>query len=271
MGVFPEQAANWDWLAERLASSPRPPRVLNLFAYTGGSTLAAAAAGCEVSHVDAAATSVAWARRNALASSLEGAPIRWLVEHALTFVRRELKRGRRYDAVILDPPTYGHGPKGQPWKLSEKLPELLGLCTAHRRPAPGPAPLLPYHGLHAARARRPGAADLGRVPGTAAARRLAEPRRSSRAIAAVGSGAALACVASCQGCVRIVGRLRYVDPTGRHRGESACRERLQASCYHNRYAGAVGLAGRRHGLLVRAFLGKRPVDLRPSSPALRAR
>jgi 23S rRNA (cytosine1962-C5)-methyltransferase len=129
VGVFPEQAENWDWLAGQLAAAPQPPRVLNLFAYTGGSTLAAAAAGCEVSHVDAAATSVAWARRNALASGLEAAPIRWLVEDALTFVRRELKRGRRYDAVILDPPSYGHGPKGQPWKLSEKLPELLGMCA----------------------------------------------------------------------------------------------------------------------------------------------
>ncbi|MFO0897147.1 MAG: class I SAM-dependent methyltransferase [Pirellulales bacterium] len=129
VGVFPEQAANWEWLAQRLAAAPQPLRVLNLFAYTGGSTLAAAAAGCEVSHVDAAATSVAWARRNALASGLEGAPVRWLVEDALTFVRRELKRGRSYDAVILDPPSYGHGPKGQPWKLSEKLPELLGLCA----------------------------------------------------------------------------------------------------------------------------------------------
>jgi len=129
VGVFPEQAANWDWLAQRLAAAVQPPRVLNLFAYTGGSTLAAAAAGCEVSHVDAAATSVAGARRNALASGLEAAPIRWLVEDALTFVRRELKRGRHYDAVILDPPSYGHGPKGQPWKLSEKLPELLGMCA----------------------------------------------------------------------------------------------------------------------------------------------
>ncbi len=129
VGVFPEQAANWDWLAGRLSEASQPPRVLNLFAYTGGSTLAAAAAGCEVSHVDAAAASVAWARRNALASGLAGAPVRWLVEDALTFVRRELKRGRSYDAVILDPPSYGHGPKGQPWKLSEKLPELLGLCA----------------------------------------------------------------------------------------------------------------------------------------------
>lgn len=129
LGVFPEQAANWDWLAARFAAAPRPPRVLNLFAYTGGSTLAAAAAGCEVSHVDAAATSVAAARRNALASGLTDAPIRWLVEDALTFVRRELKRGRTYDVVILDPPSYGHGPKGQPWKLSERLPELLGLCA----------------------------------------------------------------------------------------------------------------------------------------------
>jgi 23S rRNA (cytosine1962-C5)-methyltransferase len=129
VGVFPEQAANWGWLVQQLRGLQPSPRVLNLFAYTGGSTLAAAATGCEVSHVDAAATNVGWARRNALASGLRDAPIRWLVEDALTFVRRELKRGRTYDAVILDPPSYGHGPKGQPWKLSEKLPELLGLCA----------------------------------------------------------------------------------------------------------------------------------------------
>ena len=103
-------------------------KVLNLFAYTGGSTLAAAAAGAEVVHVDAAANVVAWARRNAELSGLADAPIRWIAEDALKFVKRELKRGNRYDAVILDPPSYGHGPRGEVWRLSKHLPRLLALC-----------------------------------------------------------------------------------------------------------------------------------------------
>ncbi|RIK80472.1 MAG: SAM-dependent methyltransferase [Planctomycetota bacterium] len=122
VGVFPEQAENWDWIAEKIrafaAAEPnRRPRVLNLFAYTGGSTLAAAAAGAEVVHVDAAANTVAWARRNAELSALAAAPIRWLVEDARKFVDRELRRGNKYDMVIADPPAYGHGPKGQTWQL----------------------------------------------------------------------------------------------------------------------------------------------------------
>jgi len=103
-------------------------KVLNLFAYTGGSTLAAAAAGAEVVHVDAAANVVAWARRNAELSGLAHAPIRWIAEDALKFVKRELKRGNHYDAVILDPPSYGHGPRGEVWRLSKDLPRLLALC-----------------------------------------------------------------------------------------------------------------------------------------------
>ncbi|HJT34443.1 MAG TPA: class I SAM-dependent methyltransferase, partial [Pirellulales bacterium] len=105
------------------------PRVLNLFAYTGAATLAAAAAGAEVTHVDAARTTVAWARRNADLSGLSDRPIRWIIDDAPTFVRRELKRGRRYQAVILDPPSYGHGPKGEVWKLADHLPELLADCA----------------------------------------------------------------------------------------------------------------------------------------------
>jgi len=111
-----------------VGTAGRPLKVLNLFAYTGASTLAAAAAGAEVVHVDAAANSVAWARRNAQASGLADAPIRWITEDALKFTRRELKRGNKYDAVILDPPSYGHGPRGQAWKLDEHLEELLLLC-----------------------------------------------------------------------------------------------------------------------------------------------
>lgn len=104
-------------------------KVLNLFAYTGGSTLAAAAAGAEVVHVDAAKNIVAWARRNAELSGLRDAPIRWIAEDAVKFATRELKRGRRYDAIILDPPSYGHGPAGEVWRLSSDLPRLLSLCA----------------------------------------------------------------------------------------------------------------------------------------------
>jgi 23S rRNA (cytosine1962-C5)-methyltransferase len=137
IGLFPEQMTCWEWIAnevqrlkltERGGQSPSvlQPRVLNLFAYTGGSTLAAAAAA--ITHVDSARNIVDWARRNAELSSLAEAPIRWIVEDALKFVRREVRRGNSYDAVILDPPAYGHGPGGEIWKLDEHLPELLSLC-----------------------------------------------------------------------------------------------------------------------------------------------
>jgi 23S rRNA (cytosine1962-C5)-methyltransferase len=139
IGVFSEQAANWDWIAEQVRSSAsegRRVKVLNLFAHTGGSTLAAAQAGAEVVHVDSSKSAVAWARRNAELSGLADAPLRWIVEDAARFVRRELNRGHRYDAVILDPPTYGHGPAGETWKLEADLPALLAACaelTAGRR------------------------------------------------------------------------------------------------------------------------------------------
>jgi len=128
IGLFPEQADNWDWIESQVRAAEQPPRVLNLFAYTGGSTLAAAAAGAEVTHVDAARTAIAWARHNARASGLENAKIRWIEEDALRFARRELKRGNHYNAVILDPPAYGRGPRGETWKLEEQLDELLALC-----------------------------------------------------------------------------------------------------------------------------------------------
>lgn len=135
LGVFPEQGDNWRWIAEqvRLAGQSRSAgdpalRVLNLFAYTGGSTLAAAAAGAEVVHVDAAKNIVAWARRNAALSGLADAPIHWIVDDAMKFVKRELRRGSLYDAVILDPPSYGHGARGEVWRLSSHLPRLLELC-----------------------------------------------------------------------------------------------------------------------------------------------
>lgn len=128
VGLFPEQASNWDWIAKKCRRADTPLRVLNLFAYTGGSTLAAATAGAEVTHVDSARNVVQWARKNAELSGLADAPIRWIGEDALKFVKREAKRGRRYDAVILDPPSYGHGPKGEVWRLSKHLPKLLAAC-----------------------------------------------------------------------------------------------------------------------------------------------
>jgi len=136
VGVFPEQAESWDWIVARLRAVGGPVKMLNLFAHTGGSTLAAAAAWAKVVHVDAARNVVAWARRNAEISGLAGAPIRWIAEDAVKFVRRELKRGSGYDAVVLDPPSYGHGPRGEVWRLSTHLPKLLqgcGALTAARR------------------------------------------------------------------------------------------------------------------------------------------
>jgi len=133
VGVFPEQQDNWRWIARqsahRQAVWQRPVRILNLFAYTGGSTLAAAAAGAEVVHIDAARNIVQRARRNAVLSRLSDRPIRWIAEDATKFCQRELKRGNRYDAVILDPPTYGHGPKGESWKFAEHVLPLLRMCA----------------------------------------------------------------------------------------------------------------------------------------------
>lgn len=129
VGVFPEQLANWDWMVQCMRGQFGRLRVLNLFAYTGGSTLACAAAGAEVTHVDAARNVVAWARRNAELSGLAASPIRWIHEDAVKFARREIRRGARYDALILDPPSYGHGPRGEVWRLSRDLPRLLALCA----------------------------------------------------------------------------------------------------------------------------------------------
>jgi 23S rRNA (cytosine1962-C5)-methyltransferase len=129
LGVFPEHAATWIWLAKHIRASGRPVKVLNLFAYTGGATLAATAAGAQVVHVDAARNVVGWARRNAALSGLADASIRWIPEDVPKFVRREVRRGNGYDAVLLDPPSYGHGPKGEPWRVEEHLPELLDDCS----------------------------------------------------------------------------------------------------------------------------------------------
>ena len=136
LGVFPEQQGNWNWIQRQVRRHGGTPRILNLFAYTGASTLAAASAGAEVVHVDGAKNVVQWARRNASASGLESSAIRWIVEDASRFVQRELRRGNQYDAVILDPPSYGHGPKGEIWKLTRDLLPLLRQCgelTTKRR------------------------------------------------------------------------------------------------------------------------------------------
>lgn len=127
-GLFPEQAVNWDWFSEKIRRADRPVKVLNLFAYTGGATLAAAAAGAAVTHVDASKGMVAWARENAVASGLSDAPIRWLVDDCVKFVEREIRRGNHYDGIIMDPPSYGRGPKGEIWKIEEKIYELVTLC-----------------------------------------------------------------------------------------------------------------------------------------------
>lgn len=127
VGFFPEQSPHWEWLLAELATAG-PLRVLNLFGYTGGATLAAAAAGAEVTHVDAAANVVAWAQRNAQLSGLSGAAVRWVVEDVRKFVRAEVWAGSRYDGLILDPPSFGRGPHGQVWRLADHLPWLLRQC-----------------------------------------------------------------------------------------------------------------------------------------------
>ena len=130
LGVFPEQASQWDWMSGLIRAADRPLKVLNLFGYTGLATLAAAAAGATVTHVDASQKAMAWARENQTLSGLADRPIRWLVDDALKFVRREVRRESRYDGLIIDPPKFGRGPKGELWKLEESLPELLDACRS---------------------------------------------------------------------------------------------------------------------------------------------
>jgi 23S rRNA (cytosine1962-C5)-methyltransferase len=132
LAFFPEQAANWTWLDERVrqrvAKGGEPPKILNLFGYTGVASLVCAAAGAAVTHVDASKKAIGWARDNAALSGLTEAPIRWICEDARKYVQREVRRGTKYDGIILDPPKYGRGPTGEVWRLFEDLPELLGLC-----------------------------------------------------------------------------------------------------------------------------------------------
>lgn len=129
-GLFPEQAVNWDFLTEKIKSAEREVKVLNLFAYTGGATLACAAAGAKVTHVDASKGMVQWARENAAVSNLSGKPIRWLVDDCEKFVSREIRRENKYDIIIMDPPSYGRGPGGEVWKLEDGIYDLVKLCSS---------------------------------------------------------------------------------------------------------------------------------------------
>jgi 23S rRNA (cytosine1962-C5)-methyltransferase len=129
LAFFPEQAANWAWLDQRVRALPDQPRILNLFGYTGVASLVCAAAGAHVTHVDASKKAIAWARENAALSGMEDRPIRWICEDARRYVQREVRRGSRYDGIILDPPKYGRGPDGEVWRLFEDLPELSALCA----------------------------------------------------------------------------------------------------------------------------------------------
>lgn len=128
-GLFPEQAVNWDWFQTLIKNAGRPVKVLNLFAYTGGATLAAAKAGASVTHVDASKGMVTWAKENAVSSGLEKAPIRFLVDDCVKFAEREIRRGNQYDAIIMDPPSYGRGPKGEIWKMEESIFPFIELTA----------------------------------------------------------------------------------------------------------------------------------------------
>ncbi|MBP3218159.1 MAG: class I SAM-dependent methyltransferase [Lachnospiraceae bacterium] len=139
-GLFPEQAVNWDWCAQlirrRIERTGQPVRVLNLFAYTGGATISAAAAGAAVTHVDSSKGMVTWAKENAVLSDLQDAPIRYLVDDCGKFVQREIRRGNTYDGIILDPPSYGRGPKGEIWKMEENIYRFLLDCMKLLSPDP---------------------------------------------------------------------------------------------------------------------------------------
>lgn len=138
-GLFPEQAVNWDWfssLIRKQVQSGTSVKVLNLFAYTGGATVAAAKAGAQVTHVDASKGMVTWAKENAHISGLGDAPIRWLVDDCTKFVEREIRRGHTYDAIIMDPPSYGRGPKGEIWKIEDSIYPLIRLCVKLLSPQP---------------------------------------------------------------------------------------------------------------------------------------
>lgn len=128
LGVFPEQAVHWDWMTDVISNARRPVKVLNLFGYTGLASLAAAKAGAQVTHVDASKKAIAWARENQTLSNLSDSPIRWIVDDALKFVEREIRRGNLYDGIIMDPPKFGRGPKGEVWEFFRLLPQMLSAC-----------------------------------------------------------------------------------------------------------------------------------------------
>lgn len=172
VGIFPEHALLWSWMRRRLS---KKSRVLNLFAYTGGATFAAAQAGADVCHVDASKASVAWARENSVLNGLEKAPIRWIIDDVLKFLRREVRRGQLYTGIILDPPTFGRGSKGEVFKIEKDLPEILQLCfsllakessfvilSSH---TPGYTPLVLRHLLH--QENKDGRVEMGEltIPG----------------------------------------------------------------------------------------------------------
>jgi 23S rRNA (cytosine1962-C5)-methyltransferase len=136
LGVFPECAATWDWMAEKIITAERPVKVLNLFGYTGLASLSAASAGATVTHVDASKKSVGWASENQQLSGLGAKPIRWIVDDALKFVQREARRGAQYDGICLDPPKFGRGPKGEVWEVYQSLPTLLEACREVLSPSP---------------------------------------------------------------------------------------------------------------------------------------
>ncbi len=133
-GLFPEQAVNWDWCSEKIKAADHPLKILNLFAYTGGATVSAAKAGASVTHVDASKGMVGWAKENAIASGLSKAPIRWLVDDCVKFVEREIRRGNTYDGIIMDPPSYGRGPKGEVWKMEESIYPFIKLASSLLHP-----------------------------------------------------------------------------------------------------------------------------------------
>ncbi|HCE46812.1 MAG TPA: SAM-dependent methyltransferase [Lentisphaeria bacterium] len=129
VGIFPEQSPHWDWIIKKITESGRKDvKMLNLFGYTGAATLAAASCGSGVTHVDASKPSVSWARKNQELSKMESAPVRWIIDDAVKFVRREIRRESRYDAVVLDPPSFGRGPDGEIWKAEESIAEFMDLC-----------------------------------------------------------------------------------------------------------------------------------------------
>ena len=174
IGIFPEHALLWKWMKQKMQ---KKCSILNLFAYTGGATLVAAKAGAEVCHVDASKTTVAWARENAALNKLEKAPIRWIVDDAIKFLGREVRRGVRYDGIILDPPTFGRGSQGEVFKIEKDLPVILDLCFQLLTPdpqfvilsshTPGYTPLVLHHLLLQAKESRKGTIEMGEmvIPG----------------------------------------------------------------------------------------------------------